>query len=207
MGISHSARAPRSGNRQQVRRKNRRVDRRGHTRLALVDAAERRGVMVWAHCDLNAPSERGAGTDGADHHDVKYRPVVAWGEADTPNGTGWTVVPVSTSANNSVALRDGATDMHGEPVAGWVIPRLVTLHPDAVDTSKGIIGRLSDRDVALIADAVASGDIADLTAFTGDRLVRGVEGVQRARGILSADDALAELRARRDAIIAAHESA
>jgi hypothetical protein len=160
-----------------------------------------RGAVVFAHVDINTPSERGSHPDGSDRHAVKCRPIVIWQIRD---GGDVEAVPVSTE------LGDAGDDGAGRDTvitAGLVLGqrlalmrRLVLVRGESVEWS-GTRSTLGAAELARLKRLIRTGEINDLTAHTG---VVAAENIFR-RGAAAADRALDELRRRRQATIAALE--
>lgn len=164
-------------------------------------AAPRFGTVVFAHVDINTPSERGSHPDGSDRHAVKCRPIVIWRIRD---GGDVEAVPLSTELGDADDAGAGNDKLI---TAGLVLGqrpalmrRLVLVRGESVEWS-GTRSALGAADQARLERLIRTGEINDLTAHTG---VVAAENIFR-RGAAAADRALDELRRRRQATIAALE--
>lgn len=206
MGRSRKARAhAHRGNRKQTARENRRAVRDART-PAFEIARRHIGGVFWATCDINANAERGANRDGTDRHETKIRPVVVI--ASRPGFVH--VIPFTTQATD-LSLHDRVVGLtqHAASDAGdagqYLMRRLVAVPVDQIRFAAfAHCGDVSSKDLARLHDELRSGTIEDLTDQPAATIT--APGPSRVRAVMRADDALNELRRRRRAIIAAHDT-
>lgn len=199
MGTRRARRPHGTDNRHQLEQRLARWQAQGWQRLP-DNAADNRGTVAWACCDLNRATERAARAGGRDVHEVKVRPVVVWGGA----GDHFHVLPCTTSTCGDVVELDDP----GLPDRSRLMPRIVSVPRNQVGFhGDNVVGRLAPASVVALETLLADGEIIDLTDRTGTVAGRRVpvgHRVVRGRRVLPADVAFDELRRQREAIIASH---
>lgn len=126
-----------------------------------------RGMVAVSPVEVAGESD-----DGEPTVTVRRRAVLLWERQWRDTGDVWLVVPLTGPRSSSpLALVDHVVQFDGTRVTGLRLsPRLVRLHPSAVRRS-AVVGRVSERDLDAVEDAVRIGAIRDLTGSTGGTAV------------------------------------